>query len=250
MSGTTGPLTLSFDIGGTHLKASVLGADGTMVAAEQRVETPRPSPPDVVVPALVALGQKLGRYDRISIGFPGVVKQGTVLTAPNLGTPAWASFALAAALSKALGKPARMLNDATVQGLGAIEGHGLECVITLGTGMGFSLFEDGRPAPHLELSQHVAHKEKTYDQWIGDAALNRIGRKRWLRRVQRAIGQITTLVNYDTLLIGGGNARHIKFALPPNVRVVPNTAGITGGVKLWDPAVDSVFHNDAAAAAA
>jgi polyphosphate glucokinase len=250
MSGTTGPLTLSFDIGGTHLKASVLGVDGTMVQAEQRVETPNPSPPDVVVPALVALGQKLGRCDRISIGFPGVVRQGTILTAPNLGTPAWASFALAAALSKALGKPARMLNDATVQGLGAIEGHGLECVITLGTGMGFSLFENGRPAPHLELSQHVAHKEKTYDQWIGDAALNRIGRKRWLRRVHRAIGQIATLVNYDTLLIGGGNARHIKFALPPNVRIVPNTAGITGGVKLWDPAVDSVFANDTAAAAA
>jgi polyphosphate glucokinase len=247
MNETTGPLTLAFDIGGTHLKASVLGPDGEMVAAEQKVETPHPSPPDVVVPTLVALAQKLGRYDRISIGFPGVVKHGEVLTAPNLGTPAWAGFALAAALSQALGKPARMINDATVQGLGAIRGHGLECVITLGTGMGFSLFEDGRPAPHLELSQHVAHKDKTYDQWIGDAALNRIGRKRWLRRVQRAIGQIATLVNYDTLGIGGGNARHIKFALPPNVRIVPNEAGITGGVKLWDPAVDPLFRDDAAA---
>jgi polyphosphate glucokinase len=247
MSEATGPLTLAFDIGGTHLKASVLGADGTMVEPEQRVDTPRPSPPNVVVPLLVALAQKLGRYDRISIGFPGVVKRGEVLTAPNLGTPAWAGFALAAALSQALGKPARMMNDATVQGLGAIQGHGLECVITLGTGMGFSLFEDGRPAPHLELSQHVAHKDKTYDQWIGDATLNRIGRKRWLRRVEKAIGQIATLVNYDTLGIGGGNARHIKFALPPNVRIVPNEAGITGGVKLWDPAVDPLFPDHAAA---
>jgi polyphosphate glucokinase len=247
MSEASGPLTLAFDIGGTHLKASVLGPDGEMVEPEQRVETPRPSPPDVVVPHLVALAQKLGRYDRISIGFPGVVKHGEVLTAPNLGTPVWAGFALAAALSQALGKPARMMNDATVQGLGAIQGHGLECVITLGTGMGFSLFEDGRPAPHLELSQHVAHKDKTYDQWIGDAALNRIGRKRWARRVQKAIGQIATVVNYDTLGIGGGNARHLKFALPPHVRIVPNEAGITGGVKLWDPAVDPLFHDDASA---
>lgn len=248
MSETTGPLTLAFDIGGTHLKASVLGPDGTMVEPEQRVATPRPSPPAAVVPALVGIAQQLGRHgDRISIGFPGVVRRGAVLTAPNLGTPAWAGFTLAAALSQALGKPARMLNDATVQGLGAIEGRGLECIITLGTGMGFSLFEDGRPAPHLELSQHVAHKEKTYDQWIGDAALNQIGRKRWLRRVQKAMDQIRTLVNYDTLGIGGGNARHIKFALPPNVRIVPNEAGITGGVKLWDPAVDSVFGNNAAA---
>ena len=243
MSETTGPLTLAFDIGGTHLKASVLGPDGKMVEPEQRADTPRPSPPDAVVPILVGLAKKLGRQDRISIGFPGVVKQGAVMTAPNLGTPAWAGFTLAAALSQALGTPARMLNDATVQGLGTIEGHGLECVITLGTGMGFSLFENGRPAPHLELSQHVAHKEKTYDQWIGDAALNRIGRKRWVRRVQKAIEQIRILVNYDTLLIGGGNARHIKFELPENVRIVPNQAGITGGVKLWDPAVDSVFRN-------
>ena len=236
--------TLAFDIGGTHLKASVLSPEGRMTDPEQRVDTPHPSPPDAVVPALVALAQPLGHYDRISIGFPGVVMRGVVLTAPNLGTEAWRGFALSAALSQALGKPARMMNDATVQGLGAIQGRGLECVITLGTGMGFALFEDGRPAPHLELSQHVAHKAKTYDQWIGDATLKRIGRKRWLRRVQKAIAQIATLVNYDTLEIGGGNARLIKFDLPPNVRIVPNEDGITGGAKLWDAALDPLFAQD------
>lgn len=243
MTETAGKRTLAFDIGGTHLKASVLSPDGKMVEPERRVATPHPAPPDVVVPALIALVQPMGRYDRISIGFPGVVRGGTVLTAPNLGTDAWRGFQLTAALSKALGKPARMLNDATVQGLGAIQRHGLECVITLGTGMGFALFEDGRPVPHLELSQHVAHKDKTYDQWIGDAALRKIGKKRWLRRVQKAIGQIATLVNYDTLEIGGGNARLITFELPPNIRIVPNQAGITGGVRLWDPAVDPVFRD-------
>ena len=96
----------------------------------------------------------LGRFQRISIGFPGVVRGGRVLTAPNLGTEAWHGFPLAAALAERLGAPARLANDATVQGLGVIAGHGLECVITLGTGMGFALFEDGRPGPHLELSQH------------------------------------------------------------------------------------------------
>ncbi|HEY1936252.1 MAG TPA: ROK family protein [Acetobacteraceae bacterium] len=248
MSGSAGPLTLAFDIGGTHLKASVLSPDGKMVEEERKVATPHPSPPDLVVKDLVELVQPMGRYDRISIGFPGVVRHGLVLTAPNLGTDAWRGFGLPGALSKALGKPARMLNDATVQGLGAIQGRGLECVITLGTGMGFALFEDGVPGPHLELSQHVAHKEKTYDQWIGDAALKRVGRKRWLRRVQNAIGQIATLVNYDTLEIGGGNARLIKFELPPNITIVPNEAGITGGVRLWDAALDAVFREDATAA--
>jgi polyphosphate glucokinase len=245
MSGTAGPLTLAFDIGGTHLKASVLSPEGKMVDPERKVPTPHPSPPDLVVKDLVALVQPMGHYDRISIGFPGVVRHGVVVTAPNLGTDLWRGFGLPAALSKALDRPARMMNDATVQGLGAIQGRGLECVITLGTGMGFALFEDGRPGPHLELSQHVAHKEKTYDQWIGDAALKRVGRKRWLRRVQKAIAQIATLVNYDTLEIGGGNARLIKFELPPNIRIVPNEAGITGGVRLWDATLDPLFADDA-----
>ena len=120
-----------------------------------------------MVDALVGLATPLGHFDRVSVGFPGVVRQGQVLTAPNLGTPAWRHFPLTSALTDKLGKPARMLNDAEVQGLGVISGKGLECVITLGTGMGFALFQDGRPAPHLELSQHPLHKGKTYDQFIG-----------------------------------------------------------------------------------
>ncbi|MBV9734465.1 MAG: hypothetical protein JO209_01050, partial [Acidisphaera sp.] len=116
-----------------------------------------------------------------------------------------------------------------------------ECVITLGTGMGFALFMDGRLTPHLELSQHPVRKDKTYDQYIGVAALRAVGRKRWNRRVSRAIGFIETLVTYDTLYIGGGNAKYIGFEVPPNVQIVANTAGITGGVKLWDPRLDEAF---------
>ena len=98
-----------------------------------------------------------------------------MLTAPNLGTEAWHGFPLADQLAERLGAPARLANDATVQGLGVIAGHGLECVITLGTGMGFALFEDGVPGPHLELSQHPVRGRKTYDQYLGNAALPRSG---------------------------------------------------------------------------
>jgi polyphosphate glucokinase len=238
-----GPLTLAIDIGGTRLKASVLGADGTMVEPPSRVDTPKPATPDAVLTALLGLVQGLGAFDRISIGFPGVVRHGSVLTAPNLGTAAWRGCSLAAMLSDRLGRPARMLNDATVQGLGAIERKGLECVITLGTGMGFALFDDGRPAPHLELSQHPVHRGRTYDQWIGNAALHDVGPKRWNRRVRKAIGIIETLVNYDALLIGGGNAKRLAGELPPKVRTVPNEAGITGGIRLWDAALDALVAN-------
>ena len=239
-----GPLTLAFDIGGTHLKASVLAADGQMIEQPVHVPTPHPSKPDVVVMMLVEMAKPLGAFDRISVGFPGVVRHGKVLTAPNLGTADWRDFALSAALRQQLGRPVRMMNDATVQGLGVIVGRGLECVITLGTGMGFALFDRGYPAPHLELSQHPVHKDETYDQWIGDAALKEAGAKTWNRRVKKAIGIIETLVNYDTLAIGGGNARKIDFELPENARTVSNDAGITGGIRLWDALLDPLFAED------
>ncbi|MBV8912191.1 MAG: ROK family protein, partial [Acetobacteraceae bacterium] len=180
MSETTdGPITLALDIGGTGLKAGRLDAQGNLIGERLRVSTPHPSPPTAVVPALVGMGNTLGSFDRVSAGFPGVVRNGRVLTAPNLGTKEWAGFDLAGALSERLGHPVRVENDATVQGLGVISGRGLECVITLGTGFGFALYQDGRVGPHLELSQHICRGKKTYDEYLGVAALRRIGPKRW-----------------------------------------------------------------------
>lgn len=239
--GKRGKLTLAIDVGGTRLKAGLLDQKGEMVAGPNRVDTPPHPTPQIVVDALIGLAAPFGHFDRISVGFPGVVRAGQVLTAPNLGTPEWRHFPLAASLIDKLGKPVRMLNDAEVQGLGVIAGKGLECVITLGTGMGFALFQDGRPAPHLELSQHPIHKGKTYDQFIGVAAFKKVGRARWNRRLQRVLANITTLVGFDTLYIGGGNARQVDISLPSNVRLVSNEAGITGGVRLWDRALDPVF---------
>lgn len=235
------PGTLALDIGGTRLKAGLLGPGGALIGERQRVDTPKPAPPGAVVPLLQGFAAKLPGFDRISVGFPGVVRDGVVRTAPNLGTRDWAGFDLAGALRDRLGKPARVLNDASVQGLGVIAGRGLECVITLGTGFGFALYQDGKLLPHLELAQHPAHKDLTYDQYLGTAALKEVGAAKWQRRVRRAIAQIETLVIYDSLLIGGGNAKAIAFELPGNVRIVDNAAGILGGVRLWDPEQDAAF---------
>lgn len=241
MSDQPSPKTLALDVGGTRLKAGLLGPDGALIGDRQRVDTPKPSPPGAVVPLLAGLAAKLPGFDRISVGFPGVVHDGVVRTAPNLGTRDWAGFDLAGALRERLGKPARVLNDASVQGLGVIAGRGLECVITLGTGLGFALYQDGKLLPHLELAQHPARKDMTYDQYVGAAALKAVGAEKWQARVRRAIAQIETLVTYDTLLIGGGNAKHIAFELPGNVRIVDNAAGILGGIRLWDPEQDAAF---------
>jgi polyphosphate glucokinase len=236
-----GPLTLAIDVGGTRLKAGVLSAAGNMVAGPARADTPHPAPPDAVINVLTGLVGSIGPFQRISIGFPGVVHGGRVVTAPNLGTEAWHDFPLAKVLAERLGAPARLANDATVQGLGVIAGHGLECVITLGTGMGFALFEDGVPGPHLELSQHPVRGRKTYDQYIGNAALRAVGRKRWNRRVRTAIGYIAVLTDFDVLYIGGGNSRHVQGDLPEKARIVSNEAGITGGIRLWDATLDTKF---------
>jgi polyphosphate glucokinase len=232
------PLTLSIDIGGSRLKAGVLDEAGRMIAGPVRTETPQPSGPEAVVPALGGLARQLGRYDRISIGFPGVVRAGQVLTAPNLGSAEWHGFPLADRMAEASGKPARLLNDASVQALGVIGGRGVECVITLGTGMGFALFRNGRLAPHLEMGQHPVRTGKTYDRYVGAAALKSAGAKRWNKRVRRAIGFISTLVGYDTLYVGGGNAKLLDAEalaeLPGEIRVVSNEAGITGGARVWN----------------
>jgi polyphosphate glucokinase len=235
------PLTLAIDIGATGLKAGVLDADGNVIVPRARVETPKKATPDKVLKALTELIQPLGSFDRISVGFPGVVRAGHVMTAPNLGNDAWRDYPLASVLTDQLGKSVRMLNDATVHGLGVIERTGLECVITLGTGLGFALFDDGRLTPHLELSHHPIDDGDDYDQYIGEAALRRIGRKRWNKRLCQALKCIRDLSGYDVLYIGGGNARHIRLELEKNVRIVPNEAGIIGGVRLWDKQLDPAF---------
>jgi polyphosphate glucokinase len=126
-----------------------------------------------------------------------------------------------------------VLNDADVQGFGAIKGQGLEMVLTLGTGAGTSLFHDGEIMPHLELAHHPVSGNKTYDQYIGNAARKKKGRKAWNKRVAKVIDILREVVRFDHLYIGGGNAKDLTFPLPPDVTIVPNTDGLTGGIRLW-----------------
>jgi polyphosphate glucokinase len=225
--------TLAIDVGGSGLKASVIDEAGRLLTERVRVDTPVGSPPREIVEALARLAAPLGAFDRVSVGFPGVVRGGRVLTAPNLDNKGWKGFDLAGALGRALGKPVRVANDADVQGLAVIEGKGVEMVVTLGTGFGTGLYLDGRLAPHLELSHHPFRKGETYDEQLGNAARKRVGKRKWNKRVQKAIRTLRALTNFDRLYIGGGNARKIDFELDPDVRIVSNDAGIKGGVALW-----------------
>lgn len=231
---------LAIDIGGSGLKAAILNIDGEMLTERLRIETPHPMNSEVLLDALVKLIEPLGRdFDFVSVGFPGVVRHGKVVTAPNLGTKELKGFDLAYVLQKQLGRPVAVLNDADMQGFAAIEGDGVEMVITLGTGFGTALYIDGKIGPHIELAHHPFRKGETYDQQLGDKTMKKIGKRKWNRRVKEAIANLRTLTNFDRLYIGGGNARHINFELEPDIKIVSNDAGVKGGAWLWRRQMDA-----------
>jgi polyphosphate glucokinase len=228
-----GPISLAIDIGGTGLKAMLLGPDGTALTERVRVPTPRPATPDALLEAIGALVAPIGNYDRVSVGFPGVVEHGVTKSAPNLHK-AWRGFDLAGALAERLHKPVRVLNDAGVQGYGVIEGSGLEMVLTLGTGLGCAVYFDGRYVPNLELAHHPFGNGKTYEEYVGAKALAKVGKKKWNKRVLKVIEQVLPIWNPRKLYLGGGNAKHLKLELPADVEVTSNLAGLIGGIALWN----------------
>src|SRR3954468_7643309 len=188
------PRTLCVDIGGSGLKAIVLGPSGTPLTERVRVETPRPATPARLLPALIELVRPLAPFDRVSVGFPGVVTYNVTKTAPNLHDD-WENFALGKVLTRALGRPVRVLNDAGIQGYGVVEGKGVELLLTLGTGMGSALFLDGRYVPNLELGHHPFRHGETYEDWVGLPALKKLGKKKWNKHVQQIVEQIDPIWN-------------------------------------------------------
>ncbi len=225
--------TLSIDIGGSHIKATILDQEGNSVKEYEKTPTPSPASPENLINAIKNLIKDFPPYDQISAGFPGYVKNGTVFTAPNLGTDLWAKTDLQKLLKDTLGKNAIVVNDADMQGMGVIDGKGFEMVITLGTGFGTAFFKDGFLLPHLELAHHPFSKKGTYDEYLGDKAYHEIGDDRWNKRVKKVIDVLKTVFNYDFLYIGGGNSSEIDFKLDDNVKIVSNRQGIKGGPRLW-----------------
>jgi polyphosphate glucokinase len=224
--------TLSVDIGGSGVKVMLLDSTGNALSERVRKETPQPAKPEPVINAIIELAATQGKFDRVSVGFPGVVRDGVTETAVNLH-PDWIKLDLAKQLSQRLNKPVRVINDADMQGLGAIVGKGVELVITLGTGFGSALFVDGKLVPNLEMGHHEFRKGETYEQQLGRAALEKIGDNKWNRRVGHAIASLQSLFNYNYLYLGGGEATRVKIQLPENVKLIPNISGLLGGIALW-----------------
>jgi polyphosphate glucokinase len=223
--------TLVVDIGGSGIKVLVLDGAGRPLTVRDRKKTPSLATPSAILKVIQLLARRQGRFDRVAVGFPGVIRHGMIETAQNLHEK-WRGFRLAQKLESKLHKPVRVVNDADLQGFGAISGRGVELVITLGTGFGSALFVDGQLVPNLEIALYPLGR-RTYQDMLGDAARRKVGNKRWNRRLSRAIEALYLVFNYDHLYIGGGNSKKIRLDLPPGVRIVPNVVALHGGIQVW-----------------
>ncbi len=242
--------TLAIDCGGSGIKGSVLDEAGTMRAKRFRIPTPYPIPPAAFLGALHEVAAQLPPAERITVGMPGMLRHGIVVHTPHYITrrgprsrvlpelvEAWSGYDARAGVSQSFGLPALVLNDAEVHGAGVVAGAGLEVMLTLGTGLGCAVFDGGRLAPHLELSHAPVRRGTTFDTYIGDRDRKRVGDLRWSRRVLNMVEYLRPVFLWDRLYLGGGNAKRIAPAhladMGDDVVVVPNSAGIVGGVRAW-----------------
>jgi len=164
-------------------------------------------------------------YDVVSVGVPSPVMAGRVAHDPvNLG-PGWAGFDF----EQAFGKPTRVVNDAAMQALGSYEG-GRMLFIGLGTGLGSAMVVDGVLEP-MELG-HMPYKKSTYEDYVGQRGLDRMGKKRWRKEVADVIEAFRAALEPEYVVLGGGNAELLK-ELPPGTRPGDNTNAFLGGFRLW-----------------
>ena len=245
------PYTLAVDCGGSGIKASVLDAAGTLHAPPVRVPTPYPLPPQRLAETIAGIAAGLPPAQRATVGVPGMIRHGVVVATPHYVTrsgprtavvpellAAWQGCDVQALLAERLGLPTLVLNDAEVHGAGVVSGTGLELVLTLGTGLGSALFDGGRIAPHLELSHAPVRWGTTYDAYVGEHERARLGDALWSRRVRKVVDGFRPVFRWDRLYLGGCNSRRITATtldrLGDDVVVVPNQAGIVGGVRAWE----------------
>jgi len=238
--------TLSLDVGGSGIKAMVLNEYSEPASERSRVETPYPCPPELFVKTIQELVAEQPSFDRISLGFPAMVRDGCTLRVVAFARaikggprdPAlfalWDGFALQHTVEKLFNVPTLLLNDADMQGCAVVTGVGMEFVVTLGTGVGTALFHNGIMLPHLELS-HGEFAGTSIDQAIGDARRKILGNKVWRPLVTRALIDFDDKIFPDKFFIGGGNSKYLRGEdLIANCEIVSNSAGLIGGVRAWE----------------
>ncbi len=211
---------LVIDVGGSHVKILATGQEDV-----RRFE----SGPAMTARQMAAGVKKLARdwnYDAVSIGYPGAVKNDRPVAEPHNLARGWVEFDF----PRAFGRPVRMINDAAMQALGSYR-QGKLLFLGLGTGLGSAMVVEGVVLP-MELA-HLPYRGKTFEEHVGEAALERHGKKKWRKRVIDVVARLRAALRPDDVVIGGGNIRHFA-ALPPGCRAGDNANAFVGGQRMWE----------------
>ncbi|HZY91581.1 MAG TPA: ROK family protein [Thermoplasmata archaeon] len=211
---------LVLDVGGSHVK---------VLATGRRQPVRIPSGPRLTPSSMVSAVRRSTRgwrYEAVSIGFPGPVLHGRPIREPAHLGPGWVGYDF----ERAFHRPVRIVNDAAMQALGSYEG-GRMLFLGLGTGLGSAMIVDGILEP-FELAHLPYRKGKTYEDYVGERGLERLGKKRWRREVVRVVESLSAALEPDYVVLGGGNVRKIK-QLPPRTRRGNNANAFVGGFRLW-----------------
>ena len=211
---------LVVDVGGTNIK---------VLASGRRAPIKIPSGPRMTPRLMVHAVREVAKdwvYEAVSIGFPGPVKNGRPIQEPwNLGK-GWVGFDF----KKAFGRPVRMINDAAMQALGSYAGGNM-LFLGLGTGLGSAMVRDGVLIP-LELA-HLPYKHGcSYEEYIGEAGMLRLGEHDWRKEVAKVAKLFIAALAVDYVVLGGGNSKRLN-KLPPLTRLGDNANAFKGGFRMW-----------------
>lgn len=211
---------LAVDVGGSHVKVLLAGEteprrfdSGRKLTAQHMVEG-------------VKKAAEGWDYDAVTVGIPAPIHHGRPAVDPvNLGKH-WAGFDF----RRAFGKPTLIVNDAAMQAVGSYEG-GRMLFLGLGTGLGSAVIDEGLVEP-MELG-HLPFRAKTFEDYVGAAARERLGNKEWMKAVHETVDHFYRALEPDYIVIGGGNANELND-LPPHARRGDNENAFKGAFRLWD----------------
>jgi polyphosphate glucokinase len=211
---------LVIDVGGTHVKILATGQKTRRMFVSGPTLTPR------MMVSGVRKAARGWKYEAVSIGYPGIVIHGKIVTEPhNLGG-GWVGFDF----RRAFGRPTRVINDAAMQAIGSYQG-GRMLFLGLGTGLGSAMLVDG-VVEAMELAHLHYRKGRTYEDDVGDRGRRRLGSKKWGRAVKDVVRTLRTALEADYVVLGGGNARKLK-KMPKGALLGNNDFAFLGGFRMW-----------------
>lgn len=214
------PTVLAIDIGGSHVKIrSSAGGDERKAVSGPTLNAA------AMADAVTALADGLA-FDVVSMGYPGPVVHSRIVSDPHNLAPGWVGFDFAARF----GKPVRIVNDALMQAIGSYQGDRM-LFLGLGTGLGAAMIVDNVAQP-MELAHLPYRNGRTFEDYLGEASLEKRGQRKWQKHVFRAVEQLTAAMEPDYVVIGGGNVARLDH-LPPNSRRGDNANAFKGGFALW-----------------